>query len=108
MTITLRSPDAVSEPPPIQDDIRALAREEVGAARAALGDLMCCWSTRRSPANFCRAQLCTAWQCVEKSGYNEGMRYQDKITLEPGKRGGKTCVECALPSTTPSPSWPLA
>jgi uncharacterized protein (DUF433 family) len=29
---------------------------------------------------------------AEGAAYSQGMNYQDRITIEPGKRGGKPCI----------------
>lgn len=29
---------------------------------------------------------------AERVSYSQGMNYQDRITIEPGKRGGKPCI----------------
>lgn len=34
----------------------------------------------------------TALDPAEGAPYSPGMNYQDRITIEPGKRGGKPCI----------------
>lgn len=35
---------------------------------------------------------CAALDPAEEVPYSHGMNYQDRITIEPGKRGGKPCI----------------